>query len=293
MSERQGSDVGGREFHRVAQELRARIADGRTYPLRSFLPSQRDLANEFGVSRDTVQRVLRELVDEGLIESRQGSGSRVVRATGPQPSQPGPPRAHPEVVTIGSRLGMAFEEREVTLDVYTLTSESLSAHMRLQAERIAGGEIAPERVALRMLLPSESLVLPYPQVMADREDPRLRGRLHGITREHTAALTRLFRDLETESLVPSVSLEIRRVPLTPTFKLYLLNGVEALHAPYQVIERQIGFEDGTEVAALDVLGLGATLTHHAKDADDPKSGGTVFVDSMQGWFDSVWKHLAE
>lgn len=284
--------MGGRAFHRVATELRARIAD-ETYPLRSFLPSQRDLAEEFGVSRDTVQRVLRELAGEGWIESRQGSGSRVVRASGPQPSQPRPPRARPEFVTIGSLLGAAFEEPEVTLDVYTLTSESLSAHMRLQAERIAGGQITPERITLRMLLPSESLVLPYPQVMGDRDDTRLRGRLHDITREHTAALTRLFRDLETENLVRSVSLETRRVPLAPTFKLYLLNGVEALHAPYQVIERQIGLEDGTEVTALDVLGLGATLTHHVKDADDPNHGGTVFVDSMQEWFDSVWKHLAE
>lgn len=54
------------------------MADG-TYPLRSTLPSQSDLATEFGVSRDTVQRVLRELVDEGWIESRQGSGPRVIK----------------------------------------------------------------------------------------------------------------------------------------------------------------------------------------------------------------------
>ncbi|MGW1745488.1 GntR family transcriptional regulator [Streptomyces sp. NPDC002092] len=289
MSERQGSDVGGRAFHRVATQLRARIVDN-TYPLRSFLPSQRDLAEEFGVSRDTVQRVLRELADEGWIESRQGSGSRVVKTPGPQPSQP---RPHAVTETIDSLLDRAFEEPEVALDVYTLTSESLSAHMQLQAERIPRREIAPQRIALRMLLPSESLVLPYPQVKGDRKDSRLRDRLHNITRDYTAALTRLFRDLETQKLVPSVSIEIRRVPLIPTFKLYLVNGVEALHGPYKVIERQIMLDDGEEVAALDVLGLGATLTHHAKDADDPKSEGTVFVDSMREWFDSVWTHLAE
>ncbi|WLW52219.1 GntR family transcriptional regulator [Streptomyces sp. YU58] len=37
------------------------------------------IGGEFGVSRDTVQRVIRELRDEGWIETRQGSGSRVVR----------------------------------------------------------------------------------------------------------------------------------------------------------------------------------------------------------------------
>ncbi|MFE9773871.1 winged helix-turn-helix domain-containing protein [Streptomyces sp. NPDC005931] len=57
--------------------MRGRTADG-TYPLRSFLPSRRDLAEEFGVSRDTVQRAMREPAGEGWIESRQGGGSRVV-----------------------------------------------------------------------------------------------------------------------------------------------------------------------------------------------------------------------
>ncbi|WP_374208463.1 GntR family transcriptional regulator [Streptomyces lincolnensis] len=37
------------------------------------------IGGEFGVSRDTVQRVIRELRDEGWIETRQGSGSHVVR----------------------------------------------------------------------------------------------------------------------------------------------------------------------------------------------------------------------
>jgi hypothetical protein len=62
--------------------------------------------------------------------------------------------------------------------------------------------------------------------------------------------------------------------------------------PYEVIERRIVLDSGEEVDALDVLGLGARLTHHVKDAD-PLSTGSVFVDSWQAWFDSVWKLLAE
>lgn len=289
MGERQRSDGGGREFHRVAEELRSRIANG-TYPLSSFLPSQRDLADQFGVSRDTVQRVLRELAGEGWIESRQGSGSRVVKAPRVQSAPPEVTRMRH--VTLGSLLSEAFEEPEVTLDVYTLTSESLSAHMLLQAERISAGHIAPQRIALRMLLPSESLDMPYPRVKGDGEDPRLRDRLHGITQQHTESLHRLFRDLETEYHVPSVSLEIRYVPITPAFKLYILNGIEALHGPYEAIERKIRLDSGEEVIALDVLGIGAALTHHVKDSE-PNSAGSVFVDSMQAWFDSIWNQLSE
>ncbi len=73
MDGQRSADGGGREFHRVSDALRARMTDG-TYPCGSFLPSQRDLAEEFEVSRDTVQRAMKELVSEGWVESRQGSG---------------------------------------------------------------------------------------------------------------------------------------------------------------------------------------------------------------------------
>ncbi|MER7198052.1 GntR family transcriptional regulator [Streptomyces sp. CB01635] len=282
-------DGGGREAWRVAETLRARMADG-SYPLNGLLPPQRELADSFGVSRDTVQRALRELASEGWIESRQGSGSRVIKT---QRIQSYTAKAsHEGRVSLGPLISEAFERPNVTLDVYTLTSESLDTHIRLQAERIRTGEIAPQRIGLRMLLPSESLELPYPRALDRSDDPRLRDRLHGITRRHTASLRRELRQLRAEGLVPAADIEIRHVALTPAFKLYLLNGTEALHGPYEVIERPIVLETGEEIAALDVLGLGATLTHYVKD-DDENSRGSVFVDAWQAWFDSVWSRLAE
>ncbi|MFC4505555.1 MULTISPECIES: winged helix-turn-helix domain-containing protein [Streptomyces] len=290
MDAQQGADVGGREFQRVADDLRARMTDG-TYPLRSFLPSQRDLAEEYGVSRDTVQRVLRELGNEGWIESRQGSGSRVVKTQRIQSSTSKATRQR-HGATLGPLLSEAFEQPEVTLDVYTLTSESLDAHIRLQAERIRGGSITPQHIGLRMILPAEDLELPYPRVKEDRADPRLRDRLLNITTRHTNSLRAVLKDLKTEHLVPSVEVRIRHASLTPAFKLYLFNGTEALHGPYEVIQRQIELDSGEEITALDVLGLGATLTHHVKDTD-ANSSGTVFVETWQSWFDSVWNLLAE
>ncbi|WP_323185144.1 hypothetical protein [Streptomyces sp. NBC_00140] len=89
-----------------------------------------------------------------------------------------------------------------------------------------------------------------------------------------------------------MDVEIRHVPLVPVFKLYLLNGVEALHGMYEVIERTMVLESEEEILALDVLGFGATPTHHVTDAD-PYSSGSVFVANMRSWFNSVWTHLAE
>lgn len=286
----QTGDGGGREFQRVADELRSRMTDG-TYPLRSFLPTQRDLAEEFGVSRDTVQRALRELVDEGWIESRQGSGSKVIKTQRIQSPKPKATRSR-RGITLESLISEAFEQPEVTLDVYTLTSESLYWRIQQQADRIRGRSISPRRITLRMLLPSEKQPVPYPRVKDDEDDPRLRERLHDITERHTKSLRESLGALKTEGWVPSVDVEIRRAPLTPAFKLYLFNGIEVLHGLYEVIERPVVLDSGEEVAAIDVLGVGATLTHHVKD-DDPNSSGTVFVESMQKWFESVWNLLAE
>ncbi|WP_405615725.1 winged helix-turn-helix domain-containing protein [Streptomyces sp. NBC_00076] len=287
---RTGEDGGGREFQRVADELRGRMVDG-TYPLRSFLPSQRDLAEELRVSRDTVLRALRELADEGWIDSRRGSGSRVVKNQHIQSSTFRATRLR-QGMTLGPLINEAFERQEVALDVFTLTSESLNAHIRLQAERIRSGCIAPQRITLRVLLPDAAVPLPYPRVKDDAGDQRLWDRLRVITERNTESLEASLRDLQTEGLVPFVDVRIRRAPLTPTFKLYVFNGVEALHGPYEVIERKIMLDRAEEVMALDVLGLGATLTHHVKD-DDPCSSGTVFVDSMWNWFESVWSLLSD
>jgi DNA-binding transcriptional regulator YhcF (GntR family) len=262
-------EAGGREFNSLLEELRARIADGR-YELGGLLPPQRELADEFGVSRDTVQRVLRELRNEGWIESRQGSGSRVVRSPiHLNKEQQATPRPR---ATLGPFVARAFARPIVQLDIFTLTSESLDAHVRLQAEHIRTGEIAaPERIELRMLLPSESLELPYPRARKsssgpgeaeelDRLQEQIQDRLRGITRRHTTSLRAALRDLETEGLVPSVDVEVRSLPLVPVFKLYLRRGAEALFGPYKVVERSILLDDGTEMEALDVLGLGSTLT---------------------------------
>lgn len=287
VGERTG-ESGGSEFQRVSDALHSRLADG-TYPLGGLLPTQRHLAREFEVSRDTIQRVLKGLISEELISSKQGSGTRVVKA---QPAHSGQQGSGTGRVSLGRFIAAAFAAPQVTLDVFTLTSETLDAHVRTQAERIHAQEIAPERIAVRILLPSEDLDLPYPRAKDDPEDLRPQQRLHAITRQHTASMRNALRDLHTGGLVPDVSVEVRRVLLAPAFKLYLLNGAEALHGPYRVIERSIQLDDGEEADVLDVLGMGSVLTHHVRD-DDPVSQGTLFVDSMQEWFDSCWELLAK
>ncbi|MEV0693236.1 hypothetical protein [Streptomyces sp. NPDC050388] len=112
-----------------------------------------------------------------------------------------------------------------------------------------------------------------------------------MTEWYTVSLQGALRDLQTEGPAPSVGVRIRHAPLIPAFKLCPFNAVEALHGMYEVVERPMELESGEIITALDVLGLGATLTHHVKD-EDPTSSGTVFVDSVRQWYDPVGELLS-
>ncbi|MFF3913330.1 winged helix-turn-helix domain-containing protein [Streptomyces sp. NPDC001852] len=286
----EAGEAGGHEFLRVAEELRARMADG-FYPVDAYLPSQTTLAKEFGISRDTVQRALRVLRGEKWIESRQGKGSRVVRNQRIQSSTPRASRSRHQL-TLGPLIAEAFEQPEVTLDIYTLTSESLDTHIHAQAERIRARIISPRRIALRLIVPSAIDTLPYPRGVNRKDDARLRARLRGIAETHIASLDKVLGELHTEKLVPEVEYEFRHAPFAPTFKLYLINRSEVLHGLYIPLVRPVMLDPREEVAAVDVLGLGATLTHHVRDgrADSP---GTTFVEGMTAWFEAMWELLTD
>jgi DNA-binding GntR family transcriptional regulator len=65
---------------RIAQALTQAIAAGE-YELGSTLPPEAALCAQFGASRFTVREALRKLAELGLIETRQGAGSRIVSRT--------------------------------------------------------------------------------------------------------------------------------------------------------------------------------------------------------------------
>jgi GntR family transcriptional regulator len=60
-------------YQRIVKDLRDGVLTGRLEPDRQ-LPSENELAAEYGVSRPTVRRALAVLRSEGLIVTRQGSG---------------------------------------------------------------------------------------------------------------------------------------------------------------------------------------------------------------------------
>ena len=61
-------------WQRVAAALRRRLEAGE-FAVTSALPSEADLVAEFQVSRNTVRRAYKALVDEGLVVIRHGAGA--------------------------------------------------------------------------------------------------------------------------------------------------------------------------------------------------------------------------
>jgi DNA-binding transcriptional MocR family regulator len=74
-------------YQQIYEQLREAILTG-TLPEAARLSTERALAERLGVNRSTVVRAYRELVADGLLAQRVGSGSRVARVSG-QPDRNG------------------------------------------------------------------------------------------------------------------------------------------------------------------------------------------------------------
>jgi DNA-binding GntR family transcriptional regulator len=69
-------------YSKISESLAQRISD-QSYAVGAAMPTENELAEEFGASRHTVRAALRQLQDLGLISRHRGSGT-VVRALQPK-----------------------------------------------------------------------------------------------------------------------------------------------------------------------------------------------------------------
>ena len=88
----------------IERALRAAIRAG-TLPVGAPLPSSRALANDLGVARGTVVEAYGQLVAEGYLATRQGSGTVVAWATATPQRRKGAAPAAPEPVRFSFRTG--------------------------------------------------------------------------------------------------------------------------------------------------------------------------------------------
>lgn len=288
MSRDQPSANGGRiARNRVADALRARIDSGELRPGDS-LPTQKALMAEFDVERGVVRKALELLKREQLLAD-VGRGSPPTVAGPPSPDAEAPRAAGVELT---DRIELAFQATQVTIDALNLTTETLTQALARTAMRIAIGEQrAPESITARILVPSSDAQLAIPQLIGDASDPRPLQRLRDLVELHARSLDHTLRNLRERGLVPEVSIEIRGVPLTPTSKLYVLNGTEALMGYYQVLPREVEYKQ-ERMEIHDVLGPDAALFHYSAGAERRDEHDAAFVEQSRMWFESMWSSIA-
>lgn len=69
--------MAGTKYHQIHNTLREKIEAG-TYDSLDFLPSEHTLIEEFQCSRNTLRRAIKQLADEGYVQSIQGKGVRII-----------------------------------------------------------------------------------------------------------------------------------------------------------------------------------------------------------------------
>lgn len=119
-------------YQQVARSIAASIAEGRYVP-GDRLPSERGLADSFGVSRPTIRDAMIALEFQGLVEARQGSGVYVMARGKPEDDT-----AEAEVsaleLTEARRL---FEGEACALAAAAVSDEQIAALERIARELAA------------------------------------------------------------------------------------------------------------------------------------------------------------
>ncbi|WP_189814559.1 GntR family transcriptional regulator [Streptomyces olivaceoviridis] len=265
----------------IADTLRERIRAG-VLRVGERLPTQAELAEEFGVERGTVRQALRVLQGDGLL-------SNVSKGSPPRVAEPGPAREEPQptMVALAPRLTDAFAAPHVRIDAVCLTAQSLIPALGEPLRLIHDGRLRPERIDVRILLPSRDINLAFPvSVDAGSDEDAVHQRWLAMRNAQGQVLQYNLQALRGTHDI-DVHVAFRALPFTPPAKLYLLNGAEALYAYYMVTRRAEPTESGT-LEMYDTLGSESLLFSFEKRTGRRDA---AFVEQSQKWFDALWETI--
>lgn len=192
----------------------------------------------------------------------------------------------------GGHISAAFEARRVSIDAFSLTTQTLYAALQEPLSRISEGRLSPESIRVRLLQPVPDVRLVIPISVADPADARSPRRLRRLMSAHAIALRSAFDGIAESGLVPEVSLTLRSVPITPMERLYVINGTTVLRGYCTVVSREVSHED-EDIEIYDVRGTDAAFFPFRYDAHDPDSKESRYVRESRKWFDLLWSTIAE
>jgi DNA-binding transcriptional regulator YhcF (GntR family) len=256
----------GTKAQQVTEALRAEI---KAMQPGERLPSRDALAREHGVAHSTVQKALRELTEEGLIKGGRGVPPVVAGVI-----EEAPPTQAIDV--LDELLDRVLAQPEVTIDYSGFTAETLALILapKLSRLRVPGAK-PPGQIRLRLLLPDTDAKLAYPSLVENPDDPAPLRRQARITATQVQTLELAMGTLALDHPDGQFTVEVRKVPLTPQVKLYILNGEEARLGLYVVELQEVPLPGLDKTHIRDILGLTAPLVPHP-------------VENAIAWFESYW-----
>ncbi|MEV2254739.1 GntR family transcriptional regulator [Streptomyces sp. NPDC050147] len=279
-----------RTHHEVADELRDRIRSGALRPGQR-MPTQAELADEFGVERGTIREALRTLRAESLLANVSKGSPATVAITSKQVlAGPGGVKPQPTMVGLAPRIAAAFEAPHVEIDALCLTSISLTMAIGEPLRQIHAGQRKPAKVDVRVLLPSRNIDLAFPAPVDSGGDES--GQVHRHWLDQRNAQGQVLRHnllALRASHGMDVQVSFRALPFTPPVKLYLLNGSEALFA-YYTLTKQSEEIDHEYLEMYDAQGAQSMLFpfHQGDGLRD-----TTFVEQSHLWFNALWGTISQ
>lgn len=271
----------------VAGILSERIRNG-VMKAGGRMPTQESLSDEFGVERGVIRQALRLLEDAGLLTGRtRGAPARIAELPPGRTEAAGEPQQ--TAAALGPRIMEAFGAPHVSIDAVCLTAESLNLAVAEPLQLIRSGKVTPETVKVRLMVPSRDLKLAFPRPAEEKSDDGPRVHEQWLTNRNNQG-TFLRHNLRVLRSTRSIDVEVtlKALPFTPTTKLYLLNGSEALFAYYTVKRREEQFDD-TPIEIYDALGMDSMLFRFERGGGKRDE---AFVTQSQAWFDGLWGTIA-
>ncbi|MFI5994270.1 GntR family transcriptional regulator [Streptomyces sp. NPDC051362] len=266
----------------IADTLRERIRTGEL-KAGDRLPTQAELADEFGVERGTVRQALGLLQTDGLLSNvSKGSPPRIADvARGREEPQP-------SLIGLAPRLVEAFSVPHVRIDAACLTAGTLMMAISEPVRQIHDGRLRPQSIDVRILLPSRDITLAFPVLVPGQgeDDDAVHKRWLGQRNAQGQVLRHNLQSLRSSHGI-DVRVTFRALPFTPPVKLYLLNESEALIAYYMIARREETVE--SEVLEMyDTIGARSLLFSFEKQAGRRDA---AFVEESQKWFDALWETI--
>jgi len=185
----------------------------------------------------------------------------------------------------------AFTAEHVIIDFAGFSGETLHGVVQEPLDKIRTGEIKPESVSIRMLLPDTTRPMTLPCRVEDlADDPGYRARVHQITLRHAYAILESVEELARLGRIQQASTQIRVHPNPPLFKLYILNNEEVFFGLYPIVKHTIPMQDGSQTDMYDLMGKDAVVFHHSVHSRQPAD--IPFVDQARAWFDTMWDNIS-